>query len=541
MMRKWINFIPFIIWCYLLFYLFNLQVLKHHNYSIRAKNQHERKVNLEARRGNIYDCQGRPLAISIKAYSIYVVTKYIKNPNQVALKLAQLGLGSYRSLRQKLKQKKFFWLKRKADATLANKIKKLHIAGIGVIDDYLRDYPQEKYLKDLVGAVSVDNRGLAGLEYQFDSILSGKNGFAIFQKKPSGKGYPYPHYPMLEPQNGADLYLTIDLDVQILLWDVLKRAMDRFDARQASGVVIEPGTGRLLAMVNHNGDECHNSVIADEFEPGSTFKIVTLAAALIDGHHLNERVNVSGGKMKIGGHWIHDFRDYGVLDLKGVFVHSSNVGAVKIGKKMRRDIFFQTARAMGFGNQSGIHLPGEAKGKIYRPQDMRRIRFANNCFGQGLTVTLLQLANAYAAVAAQGRLYRPYVVSEVIDGRKYSIKPFMIRKILSPKICIMITRVLEDVVKIGTGKLASSPMVKVCGKTGTAQKAGDGGYLKGKIMTSFVGFFPADKPRYVVGIVLDEPAIGNWASQITAPVFGELVDGFLKIPGLLGDFYASAQ
>lgn len=542
MSRKWINFIPFLAWCYLIFYLFNLQVIKHHNYSIRAKNQHEMKVKLVARRGNIYDRNGLPLAISIRAYSVYAVTKYIKRSNQVAMRLAKLGLGSYRALCKKLKTKRFFWLTRKADENLANKIKKLHLPGIGVIDEYLRDYPQKDYIGDLIGQVSTDNRGLSGIEYQLDSILSGRDGLAIFQKKPSGRGYPYPHYPMLEPRNGADVYLTIDFNIQILLCDVLSKALARFHAKQAAGIVIEPQTGKILALVNVNDEKCHNFVVSDEFEPGSTFKIVTLASALIDGHRLDERVDVRGGKMKVGGHWIHDFRDYGILDLKGVFVHSSNIGAVKIGKEIRSETFFQTARALGFGSMTGINLPGETKGKIYLPKQMRKIRYANNCFGQGLSVTLLQLTNAYAAVAAQGRLFRPFIIEKITGtNHDHEVKPFLIREAISPKICRKICTVLEEVVNKGTGRLASSKMIGICGKTGTAQKPGDGGYIQGKILTSFVGFFPAKNPKYAIGVMVDEPEVGNWASQITAPIFGEIVDGFLKIPGLLGGYYACAQ
>ncbi|RKX70257.1 hypothetical protein DRP53_05645 [candidate division WOR-3 bacterium] len=541
-MRRWVNFLPFAFWCYLAFNLFNLQILKHQSYSIRAKNQHEQKVRLVARRGNIYDRNGRPLAVSIKAYSIYAVTKYVRNLNQTAMKLAQLGLGPYRELVRKLKTKRFFWVKMKVDKELATKVKELHLPGIGVVDDYLRFYPQKRYLKDLIGNVSSDNRGLSGLEFQFDSILKGRDGFAVFQKKPSGRGYPYPHYPMLEPECGGDLYLTLDLDLQILLYETLSRAVDRYRADRAAGVIIEPGTGKVLALVNINGDRCHNSVISDEFEPGSTFKIVTLAAALIEGHRLDEIVDVSGGRLKVGGHLIHDFRDYGRLDLKGVFVHSSNVGAVKIGRRVRREIFFQTARALGFGNLTGIHLPGEAKGKIYRPREMKRLRYANNCFGQGVTVTLLQLTNAYAAIAASGKLYRPYVVARIVGGEtRYTFRPFLIRRSLTPEICHQISEVLAAVVEEGTGRRARNRLIKICGKTGTAQKAGPGGYLPGRIITTFVGYFPKQEPDYVIGIMLDEPKQGSWASQITAPVFGEIVAGMAKIPGMVGDSYAYAQ
>ncbi|HID31976.1 MAG TPA: penicillin-binding protein 2, partial [bacterium (Candidatus Stahlbacteria)] len=303
-----------------------------------------------------------------------------------------------------------------------------------------------------------------------------------------------------------------------------------------------PQSGKILAMVNVNGGSCHNSVVSDEFEPGSTFKIVTLASALIEGLNLDEKIDVSGGKIKIYGHTIHDFRDYGILNLKGVFVHSSNVGAVKIGKRIRPGIFFQTARSLGFGNLTGILLPGEAKGKIYRPAEMGRMRYANNCFGQGVTVTLLQLTNSYAAIASGGRLYRPMIVEEIRESKRvYAFKPFLIRRVLNLDICEKIKEVLAAVVDTGTGKLARNEVFKICGKTGTAQKAGVGGYLPDRIITSFCGFFPKDDPQYVVGIMLDEPDVGKWASQITAPIFGTIVASMIRMPDILPEYYVYAR
>ncbi|HID32158.1 MAG TPA: hypothetical protein EYP24_02135, partial [bacterium (Candidatus Stahlbacteria)] len=259
-MRRWINILPFFAWCYLVLYLIELQIVKHRNYTIKAKSQHEQKVTLVAKRGNIYDRKGRPLAISLKAYSIYAVTRYVKNQKRTAMKLAQLRLRSYRKIQSLLRRKKFFWVKKKVSEDIATKIKDLNLPGIGVIEDYLRVYPQGDCLKNLIGIVSCDNRGLAGIEFQFDSLLRGEDGFAIFQKKPSGRGYPYPHYPMLEPRPGADLYLTIDLDLQILLYDILKDARDKYRSGKTGGIIIDPQSGKILAMVNVNGGSCHNSV-----------------------------------------------------------------------------------------------------------------------------------------------------------------------------------------------------------------------------------------------------------------------------------------
>ncbi|MBA7655393.1 Penicillin-binding protein PbpB [subsurface metagenome] len=370
------------------------------------------------------------------------------------------------------------------------------------------------------------------MEIQFNDVLSGKSGFVIYQKDPTGDIFPYHNYPGEDPLPGNDVYLTIDLHLQAILYANLKKCLIKEDARYAAGVIIDPHSGEILAMVNvgRNGDQ-RNHVVCDEFEPGSTFKLITLTYALLDGFKEDDIINTEGGKFKVRGHTIHDYRNYGTVTFKQAVAHSSNVAMVKISKEFDRQNFFLLMRDFGLGQLTGIELPGEVKGRLPQPKEINDIEFATLAFGQGLTVNLLQLAFAYQTIANGGVLSKPVIVQEIRDNQKivYRSRLLKIRRVVDRETAKRVTDILCGVVEEGSGTEAGIEGVRVAGKTGTAQKVVDGKYSNSSIVTTFIGYFPADSPDYLIAIMFDEPKRGLWASTISAPVFKNVAQSLYQI------------
>jgi cell division protein FtsI (penicillin-binding protein 3) len=320
--------------------------------------------------------------------------------------------------------------------------------------------------------------------------------------------------------------------MQALLYANLKECLVRESAHHAAGIIIDPKTGDILALVNvgQNGDK-RNHAVCDEFEPGSTFKLLTLTYALLDGTKENDVIDTEGGRYTVHGHVIHDYRDYGKVTFKQAIAHSSNVAMVKVAKSFDRDEFCLLMRDFGLGQLTGVDMPGEIKGRIPRSEDINDIEFATLVFGQGLTVNLLQLAYAYQAVANDGVLMKPNIISRVKDDDRtvYEVRPLRVRRVIDKETADRVTDVLCSVVEEGSGTEAAIDGVMIAGKTGTAQKVKNGTYSNRSIITTFIGFFPADKPEYLIAILFDEPQRGMWASTIAAPVFRDIGQSIYQI------------
>lgn len=513
-------------------YLFYIQCVKHRYYDTKAKNQHEKKFVLVGSRGNVYDRNGRPLAMSQQCFSIFCTPRYSHDKKSLIDNLAILSGKSKKRIKELVDKGHFFWVETKVTLKKREQYLDLGDRGVGYTHDLNRQYNMPEAFASLIGKCGTDNRGIEGLELQLNDVLSGRSGFVIYQKDPTGDVFPYYAHPEKNPLPGQDVYLTIDYQLQAILYANLKVAMAKEDARHVAGLIIEPRTGEILAMVNidHNGDQ-RNHVLCDEFEPGSTFKLVTMTYALLEGFSEDDVVDTEGGKVKIRGHTIHDYRDYGTVTFKQAIAHSSNVAMVKISQAFDRQDFFLLMRDFGLGQLSGIEFPGEAKGRLPVPEEINDVEFATLVFGQGLTVNLLQLAFAYQSIANGGVLNKPIIIQEIKDGNKvvYQAKPLRIRRVVDRQTAERVTKMLCGVIEDGSGTEAAVNGIKVAGKTGTAQKVIDGRYSNTMIITTFVGYFPADSPDYLIAIMFDEPKRGLWASTIAAPVFKSIAQSIYQI------------
>ena len=513
-------------------YLFYIQCVKHQYYVTRAKNQHEKKFILYGARGNIYDRNGLPLATSQQCFSIFCTPRYVYDKERLIKQVSIISGKSQGELKRLVNNGKFFWIERKVNVQKRDMYLNINDPSISFTHDLNRKYNMQEIFTSLIGRCGSYNRGIEGLEIQFNDVLSGKSGFVIYQKDPTGDIFPYHNYPDEDPLPGNDVYLTIDLHLQAILYANLKKCLIKEDARYAAGVIIDPHSGEILAMVNvgRNGDQ-RNHVVCDEFEPGSTFKLITLTYALLDGFKEDDIINTEGGKFKVRGHTIHDYRNYGTVTFKQAVAHSSNVAMVKISKEFDRQNFFLLMRDFGLGQLTGIELPGEVKGRLPQSREINDIEFATLAFGQGLTVNLLQLAFAYQTIANGGVLSKPVIVQEIRNNQKivYRSKPLKIRRVVDRKTAKRVTDILCGVVEEGSGTEAGIEGVRVAGKTGTAQKVVDGKYSNSSIVTTFIGYFPADSPDYLIAIMFDEPKRGLWASTISAPVFKNVAQSLYQI------------
>lgn len=516
------NALLFIISIFFFSYLFYIQCLKHPYYQEKAKNQHEKKIILLGSRGNIYDRNGLPLATSQQCFSIFCTPRYTPDKKRLAREIARIAGKSVRDMKKMIDEGGFFWVERKVGLKKRDSYLALEDPSIGFTHDLRRQYNMPEIFASLIGTCGSDNRGIEGLELQLDKTLSGKSGFTIYQKDPTGDMFPYPDYPEKDPEPGQDVYLTIDLQLQAILYTNLQRCMVEEDAAYASGLIIAPHSGEILALVNvgHN-DGQRNHAVCDQFEPGSTFKLITLTYALLNGFKEDDIIDTEHGKVTIRGHVIHDNKNYGVVTFQQAIAHSSNVAMAKISREFDHHDFFSLMWDFGFGQLTCIEFPGEVKGRLPDSEKMNSLEFAILAFGQGLTVNLLQLAFAYQTIANQGILSRPIIIREIREGRRVVQRthPLRIRRVVDKETALRVTDILCSVVEEGTGVEAAFADIRVAGKTGTAQKVVNGTYSNTSIVTTFIGYFPAESPDYLIAIMLDEPKKGLWASSIVAPVF----------------------
>ncbi len=527
-----LNFLLFFVSLIFFSYLFYIQCFRHHYYEKRAKQQHEKKFVLLGARGNIYDRNGVPIATSEPCFSVFCTPRYARDAAALVRKISRLSGRSRKEVRQLVDKGDFFWVEMKVDITRRDSYLAINDPSIGYTHDLNRRYNMPEIFTSMIGKCGMDNRGIEGMELQFDDILSGESGFAIYQKDPAGGIFPYHNYPEQEPRPGGDIFLTVDLQLQAILHDKLNDCLEKENARLAAGLIVDPETGNILAMVNvgKNGDQ-RNHIICDEFEPGSTFKLLALTFALLNGAQEGDKIDTEAGKIKIRGHTINDYRNYGVVTLKQAVAHSSNVAMVKLSRKFDRERFLLFVRDFGFGELTGIEFPGEVRGRLPDAVKMNDIDFATLVFGQGLTVNMLQLAMAYQVIANDGVLQKPNIVQAVRKGAKtiYEVNPLRIRRVVDESTARSVTDILCAVVEEGSGTAAAFNDMKIAGKTGTAQKVVNGSYSTSAVIATFVGFFPAEKPDYLIMLMIDEPKSGYWASTIVAPVFKEIAQSLYQM------------
>ena len=530
--------------------LYQLQVVNHLRYVHKAHQQQQRVVKLDPPRGTIYDAAGRELAVSVEVDSAYAVPPEIGDRAATARAIAAAcpGLDARRLERLLAEEREFVWVARKLDPPVAAALRRLHLAGIHFVPESKRYYPMRNLAAQVLGYVGTDNHGLAGLELIYDAVITGKPGLRTVLRDARRGTAVSPDLFFTEPRPGGDLYLTLDAAVQHMVERELQRAVEQRRARRGSAVFLDPATGAVLAMASYPAFDPNeferyaagswrNRTIADAYEPGSTFKIITAAAALESGLvHADDLFDCGMGSIVLSGITIRDHKRYGILSFADVIAKSSNVGAIRAALIIGGERLYRSIVAFGFGHATGIDLPGESAGILHPLERWGPLTKAYVAFGQGVSVTPLQLAAAVAAVANGGSLLQPYVVDAVRRGEvveRRHPRPAVAAHPIAPATAAEVRRLLERVVTDGTGKSAAVAGYRVAGKTGTAQIPVAGGYARHAYLPSFVGFAPADRPSLVGIVAVDAPqGMEYYGAQVAAPVFGTLMREVLLYLGV---------
>lgn len=531
-----------------------LHTTKHGSLQWIAQRQYQAVMPVAKRRGKIVDARGRELAVSVPVQSIFADPSAVADPAAALDAIGQMTpLGPERAaiLRRMRPDRKFAWVKRRITPEVAEQVHALKIPGIHFVEESRRVYPNGALASQVLGAVSHDAEPLAGLELAFDKYLRTKSESMTYQRDARGRVYFSPVEFNAQDDVGT-MRLTIDKIVQY----VTEQAADRaFAATQAQGVmaiVIDVPTGKILAMTSRptfNPNEYfkypqeawRNRGVTDTYEPGSTFKVLIAAAALEHGVDPEERFDCEQGSLRVGHAVLHDHgTSYGVLSLRDIIRVSSNIGAYKVARSVGKRQVADVLSAFGIGARLGLDYPGEVGGVLRAHTTWQPVEFATIAFGQGVTVTPLQLAMTFATIANDGVMMTPYLVEQV-SGKHgevlYHAEPTIRRRVLQPKTAQVLRELLRGVVGEGggTGRAAASALYSTAGKTGTAQKVREGGrgYAVGRYFASFVGFAPYEVPRIAVFVGVDEPKGAYYGGAVAAPVFREIVEAtlqYLEVP-----------
>ena len=519
--------------------LFYLQVVRSDEISKQTKEEQLRLLPIESRRGDIFDREGRILATDLKMFTLYAKKSKISDPKVTARKLSEYGLGREGRLLELLSDKAEFI--RIARGIPDSVVKEMNIPGVYAVKEWYRFYPSNLLGRTLLGSLDWKRNGILGVEKQYDKVLKGEDGWAYFLEVPRYSGINLlkrSENEYKDASRGCDVYLTIDFDIQSIINEELKVLKERTSADQVMGICISVKTGEVIAMVNYpefnpNRGWRLNACTSWEFEPGSIFKLIPAFAYLKEGFSVSDII-IDSTTIEFGGKLFKDAHPHSAYTFRESLIYSSNAGFIAIGEKIGRKEFYNTARLFGVGCESGIDLPVEYSGKLPHLPRARDIRLATVSFGQGVSVTPLQILMAYQAVANDGVLLRPRVMKSIARNGRIVRRSGreVIRRIGSPEVCDTLLNILNDVTKEGTAISASFPFISVAGKTGTAWKIQDGSYVKGKYVSSFIGVFPYPDPEYVLGIFVDNVEYPYYyASETACPAFKNVVSRIVTLKG----------
>ena len=526
---------------------FQLQVLGQETWQRRAERQHQKIIPLTAQRGTIYDRNGEELALSIEVDSIFVDPQKVTDPEAGARGLSAALQMPYAALKSKLgSDKSFLWIKRQVSPRESEQVRSLNLPGVSFIKEHQRFYPNSEIGAHVLGFTGIDPTGLEGVELKYNAQLLGQGGYLVMERDALGRGIGAGAQAVEGASRGNDVYLTLDKNIQFLAEKELAAGIEKARAKAGTAIVLDARNGQILAMAsqpdfNPNAagsfqpSQWRNRALCDTYEPGSTLKTFVMAAALNEGIvKPTDRIFCENGKFRIGGRTIHDHKPHGSLTAAEVLKVSSNIGTAKLGKLLERERLYRYLADFGFGTPTGIDLPGEVGGLLRRPNQWFEIDLATISFGHGISVTPLQLATATVALANGGYLMFAPLVSKVVDREGNILEkhePKVVRQVVSP----LSAQQVKDMMGLvseegGTGTLSSVPGFKVAGKTGTAQKVDPvtGGYSADKRVSSFVGFVPAQDPRLVILVVVDEPEGVTYGGLVAAPIFSRIADQTLR-------------
>lgn len=548
------------LWSVLILRAAYLQFVPHDKLNALQEKQFQTVVTLPARRGNVVDRHGKELAMSSPSYSVYADPKIIEHKKKTAHFLSKVLSQSYQAIYSKIKDrsKRFIWIDRLVSVEQIDKIKAAKIRGLGFVEEWKRIYPNDQLLSSTLGFTGKEGQGLEGVELQYDQFLKGEEKKIALRKDARGRPLIQDGMLFTEIPQGKEIQLTIDSDLQYFVETELEQAMKKHEADGAYAIVLDAKTSaiRAISSLPHydlnspqkaSQYQRRNRTVTDTFEPGSTLKTLIIAQSLEESlYQPNSKIFCENGRFKIGKRTIREAEQshaQGLITVSEILAYSSNVGTSKIALKIGDQKLREGLLKFGFGQKSGIDLPGEAKG-IILGLPWKDHLLANISFGQGMTATPLQMANAYAAIANGGVLRKPYIVESIKDldsGEFENHEPEIIRRVLSENTAQQMRMMLAGVTSgKGSGLAARVPGYIVGGKTGTAQKVKtDGrGYIPGGYIASFTGFIPANDPQYVIYIALDHPKKGYYGSQVAAPVFASIASYTVRRDGVAPEVLA---
>jgi len=525
---------------------FQLQVLQGEKLMRLGQRQHLKEWIVLPKRGALIDRAGEPVALSRESQSVYIRPHRIQEADKVTQQLAEILNLGVAEVRQKIaSEKPFVWIKRQVSSPEAEKIQVLNLDGIGMYYEPDRQYPQGQLAGQLIGFVGRDSEGLEGLELKYNDYIRGESGSSVAERDALGRRVLVEGIGGLQIPPGSDIHLTLDTSIQNMAEKELEAAVLKYRAKAGVAIVVEPRTGEVLALANYpsfdpnhyaklSAEQRRNRAVTDSFEPGSTFKTILAAAALEEEIVGKEDLfYCEMGKYPFAGRTIHDTHPYGWLSFAKILQVSSNIGFTKIAEKVKKERYFKYIEKFGFGKVTGIDVPGEASGLLRKSEKWSAIDLATHAFGQGISTTPLQLVMAYAAIANGGFLMRPYVARQVVSPSGEVLlenQPQVVRRVISERTSKLLAAMLSDVTNEGgTGAMANIEGFEVAGKTGTAQKADPvhGGYSK-KRVGSFIGFVPANDPRLVALVLIDEPEAQVYGGVVAAPAFRNIALGALR-------------
>jgi cell division protein FtsI (penicillin-binding protein 3) len=510
-----------------------LQGVRAASYGRLASNQHSEEVTIPAARGTLYDRGGVQLAIGEQATTVYADPRTVSDPRSEAATVAKIMRLDENEVYALLadRTRGFVYVARKADSALAAKLARKGLPGLGFYHEEQRFYPQFNLAAQVLGYAGVDNKGLAGLELSLNRQLAGRPGRERIVKDASGQAIDT--ITSRTERDGEDVYLTLDHTLQSNAQAVLRDTVRKWHAKSATAIVLDPATGAVRAMAVAPGFDANdypkvwrvfqrNRAVTDTYEPGSTFKLVTVAGALSDRLVSPTTRFTLPYSIQVADRVVHDAEPRGTetMTVAHILSHSSNVGAITLAQKLGKQRLVRWIKRFGFGKLTGIDFPGESQGIVLPEERWSGSSIGNIPIGQGIAVTPIQMASAYAAIANRGLWVQPHLVDHVGDGAP---KVPGRRRIVTQWVARQIMAMLKNVVAEGTGTLAEVPGYQVAGKTGTAAKPDErGGYSDSRYVASFVGVVPASRPRLVILVSVDEPQGAIWGGVVAAPAFSQI-------------------
>ena len=527
--------------------LVSLQIIDGPGYAEQAAAQRSRQELIPAQRGAIFDRAGEPLAISVDLQTLWTDPSQVEDPALTAARIAPIldrePAEIEASLIGSVPGDQFEYIARRLDPKVARKIERLDLPGLYFLDEPERLYPGSNLASHVLGFVDTDGQGISGMEQQFEEVLQGEAGEISFEQDPSGQTLWGADFQQTRAKPGQSIFLTLDKELQYFTQATLAQAAADYDAESGSAIVMRPRTGEILAMANvpdfdpndpgsSDQEMQRNRAVTDMFEPGSIYKVVTLAAAL------EEKVVTPKSRFSVASSFIYEGEDFNDSDshatmdmsVSDIIKDSSNVGTIQIALELGGRKLLDYIEGFGFGTSTGLDFPGESSGIVPAYEDWTPPTIATLPIGQGIAVTPLQMAVAYSTIANGGRLVEPKIIAGTMENED-GVRPSprgATRRVVSKKTAEQVTNILTRVVDEGTGTAAQVPGYLVAGKTGTAQKAdGDGAYLEGSYIASFAGFAPADRPEIAVIVMLDGPT-PYYGGLTAAPTFRSITEFALR-------------